>query len=41
MAGYDYDLFVIGGGFLPFARDSAQEGEVPVPARAGKGRRGS
>jgi len=41
MTQYDYDLFVIGGGPLPFACASTQEGEVPVPARAGNGRRGS
>ncbi len=43
MTKFDYDLFVIGGGsgVLPFACVSTQEGEVPVPAKADKGRRGS
>jgi hypothetical protein len=38
MSKFDYDLFVIGGGSSPRARRMA--GEVAVPARAGKGRRG-
>ncbi|MEY4965347.1 MAG: hypothetical protein RL274_930 [Pseudomonadota bacterium] len=38
MTKYDYDLFVIGGGLLPFACVSAHEGEVLVAGpRASEG----